>query len=74
MSIKNILAIIVSLAVISCTDKEAMNEHSGADSVILPCVSSYNYSSGNDETAETKEIGILHACLFENGVMTRVYP
>ena len=73
MSIKNILAIIVSLAVISCTDKEAMNEHSGADSVILPCVSSYNYSSGNDETAETKEIGILHACLFENGVMTRVY-
>ena len=73
MSIKNILAIIVSLAVISCTDKEAMNEHSGADSVILPRVSSYNYSSGNDETAETKEIGILHACLFENGVMTRVY-
>ncbi|MDN0053021.1 hypothetical protein QVN91_08630 [Bacteroides caecigallinarum] len=73
MSIKNILAIIVSLAVISCTDKEAMNEHSGADSVILPRVSSYNYSSGNDETAETNEIGILHACLFENGVMTRVY-
>ena len=73
MSIKNILAIIVSLAVISCTDKEAMNEHSGADSVILPRVSSYNYSSGNDETAETKEMETLHACLFENGVMTRVY-
>ena len=73
MSIKNILAIIVSLAVISCTDKEAMNEHSGADSVILPRVSSYNYTSGNDETAETKEMETLHACLFENGVMTRVY-
>ncbi|WP_287679537.1 hypothetical protein [Bacteroides sp.] len=73
MSIKNIFAIIISLAVISCTDKEAVNEHSGADSVILPRVSSYNYTSGNDETAETKEIGILHACLFENGVMTRVY-
>ena len=73
MSIKNILAIIVSLAVISCADKEAMNEHSGADSVILPRVSSYNYSSGNDETAETKEMETLHACLFENGVMTRVY-
>ena len=73
MSIKNIFAIIISLAVISCTDKEAVNEHSGADSVILPRVSSYNYTSGNDETAETKEMETLHACLFENGVMTRVY-
>ena len=73
MSIKNIFAIIVSLAVISCTDKEAMNEHSGADSVILPRVAPYNYSSGNDETTETNEIETLYACLFENGVMTRVY-
>ena len=73
MSIKNIFAIIVSLAVISCADKEVMNELNGADSVILPRVASYNYTSGKDETAETKEIGILHACLFENGVMTRVY-
>ena len=73
MSIKNILAIIVSFAVISCTDKEAMNEHSGADPVILPRVSSYNYTSGNDETTETNEIETLHACLFENGVMTRIY-
>ena len=73
MSIKNIFAIIVSLAVISCTDKGVMNEQAGTASVILPRVASYNYTSGNDETAETNEIGILHACLFENGVMTRVY-
>lgn len=73
MSIKNIFVIIVSLAVMSCTDKGAVNEHSGADSVILPRVIPYNYTSGNDETTETKEIGTLHACLFENGVMTRVY-
>ena len=33
----------------------------------------YNYTSGNDETTGIKEIRILHACLFENGVMTRVY-
>ena len=74
MSIKNIFAIIVSLAVISCTDKGVMNEQAGTASVILPRVASYNYTSGNDETTGTKEIGILHACLFENGVMTRVYP
>ena len=73
MSIKNIFVIIVSLAVMSCTDKGAVNEHSGADSVILPRVIPYNYTSGNDETTGTKEIGTLHACLFENGVMTRVY-
>lgn len=46
MSIKNIFAIIVSLAVISCADKEVMNELNGADSVILPRVASYNYTSG----------------------------
>lgn len=74
MSIKNIFAIIVSLAVISCTDKGVMNEQAGTVSVILPRVASYNYTSGNDETTGTKEIGTLHACLFENGVMTRVYP
>lgn len=73
MSIKNIFVIIVSLAVMSCTDKGAVNEHSGADSVILPRVIPYNYTSGNDETTGIKEIRILHACLFENGVMTRVY-
>ncbi len=73
MSIKNIFAIMVSFAVISCTDKETMNEHNGANSVILPRVSSYNYTSGNDETTETNEIETLNACLFENGVMTRVY-
>ena len=38
MSIKNIFVIIVSLAVMSCTDKGAVNEHSGEDSVILPRV------------------------------------
>ena len=74
MSIKNIFAMMVSLAVMSCTDKEVINEQNGADSVILPRVTSYNYTSGDDETAEMNEIGILHACLFENGVMTRVYP
>ena len=73
MSIKNIFAIMVSLAVISCTDKEVTNEQNGADSIILPHVVSYNGTSGSDETTETKEIGTLHACLFENGVMTRVY-
>ena len=73
MSIKNIFVIIVSLAVMSCTDKGAVNEHSGEDSVILPRVIPYNYTSGNDETTGIKEIRILHACLFENGVMTRVY-
>lgn len=73
MSIKNIFAIIVSLAVVSCTDKEVMNELNGADSVILPHVASYNYTSGNDETAEKNEMETLHACLFENGVMTRIY-
>ena len=61
MSIKNIFAIMISLAVMSCTDTEVTNELNGADSVILPRVASYNYTSGNDETAETKEIGILHA-------------
>ena len=66
MSIKNIFVIIVSLAVMSCTDKGAVNEHSGADSVILPRVIPYNYTSGNDETTGIKEIRILHACLFEN--------
>ena len=57
MSIKNIFAIMVSLAVISCTDKGVMNEQAGTVSVILPRVASYNYTSGNDETTGTKEIG-----------------
>ena len=73
MSIKNIFAMMVSLAVMSCTDKEVINEQNGADSIILPHVVSYNGTSGNDETTGIKEIRILHACLFENGVMTRVY-
>lgn len=76
MSIKNIfvvMSVMVSFALMSCTEKENINEQSESVAVIMPRVASYNYTSAGDDKASAAEIEVLHACLFEDGVMTRFF-
>lgn len=73
MSIKNkfaALAALLSIISVSCNNEESTELQKN---VIVPRVLSFGDENAAAD-ADQREIKTLHACLFNNGILTRVYP
>lgn len=68
-----ILTVLVSFTAVSCTDEEIPSSQDGDTPVILPKVSSYNGGGNIYDDKDDKDIDVLNAYLFEDGIMTQVF-
>lgn len=63
----------LSMTAVSCSDEPTALYSESGTKAVLPEVASYSGGGNIADDNENKDINVLHACLFEDGVMTQVF-